>query len=529
MFEKCCTDELEALINATPDGGICELENKIYYIERPIIIKNRSNITVNGNGAVICGHYNNGNSDKETTDHMHIIGCNGITLNNLVFDTDNLINIVGTVTEIDAENDSYVFKVDDSIKITGKEILMTQNSCDNTGFCDFRLEYYCRHSNPEIITMLAGEILLAATYVGCKNDYLGNNVFRIYLPEGYSKKLFAGQRICIRHSSYGPVCLLVKNSDNTVLTDVKIISAGGMGVVILPHSTNFTAERLCIKSERKMQLMSGNCDGIHITGLAGNLVLKDCEFDGLGDDALNIHSTAATVSNSDISAGTLKCNYCKKSPDGLLSPDWCREGDIISVLDSVSVKQIGSFRVKSFNGDTLKYCDLSGTVKKGDILQNTKFNARTEVSGCIITRMRARGCVFQTENITIKNCEFNSIPLAAVHAAPDIKKWYEVGPVKNMSILGNKFYMCTAAYGAEHRPVIGFADNHDSICAGKGQIHNNILIADNVFEKINGRCIYASCVSGLDIRDNVYTDCIEGGFKKIEIVNSENVAVSDKA
>ena len=427
--------------------------------------------------------------------------------------------------EIDLQNDSYLFKTD--CTVTGKEILMAQNSCDENGLCDHRLEYYCRHENPDIITLLAGEILLAATYIGCKNEYLGNGLFRIYLPEGFAKKLFVGQIICIRHSSYGPVAILVKNSANTVLRDVKMRSIGGMGVVILPRSHNFTAERLVIKNEKKELLMSGNCDGIHITGLSGKLVLKDCEFVALGDDALNIHSTAATVTESDLQNGTIRCNYCKKSPDGLLSPEWCQEGDIISVLDSKTCARIGTFEVEKFHVDRIRFKNLTGELPKGAVLQNMEFNAAVEMQRCKINKMRARGCVFQTENITISGCVFSDIPLAAIHSAPDLKKWYEVGAVKNMTIEKNIFDNCCAAYNAEYLPVIGFSDNHDSLIGCGGIVHRNITIKNNTFNAIRGRCLYLSAIEGAKVECNIYNDCVNGEYMTIESINCKNISIVD--
>lgn len=82
--------------------------------------------------------------------------------------------------------------------------------------------------------MLAGEILLAGIYTGCKYDYLGNNRFNVYLPEWAIKSLTVGQIICVRHSSYGPVSILIKNSDDTFIENLTIYSAGGMGIIVLP-------------------------------------------------------------------------------------------------------------------------------------------------------------------------------------------------------------------------------------------------------------------------------------------------------
>lgn len=45
-------------------------------------------------------------------------------------------------------------------------------------------------------------------------------------------------------------------------------------------------------------------------------------FRKAGDVALNIHSIAGTVTSFDTEKKTFTVNYCKKEPDGVLSPRW---------------------------------------------------------------------------------------------------------------------------------------------------------------------------------------------------------------
>lgn len=150
--------------------------------------------------------------------------------------------------------------------------------------------------------------------------------------------------------------------------------------------------------------------------------------------------TAATVTAVDAENGIIRCNYCKKRPDGILSPDWCSKGDIITVLDPETCNKKGEFKVISFEKDKLCYENLTGELKVGFILQNTAFAAAVDIKNCNIRNTRARAFVLQTENIEISDCEFYGMSLPAIQAAPDVKRWYEVGPVKNMSIHNNGIY-----------------------------------------------------------------------------------------
>ena len=522
---KCSAEYIEEKIKATPDGGVCSLASGEYYIERCISIAERRNITLDGNGSVIISRYNNGSSELPTCDTFHIMGCKGLKLCNFVFETDTPVNMTGVVESINPANNSYILSVLPEFKTTGKEIFMMQNSCDREGSFDKKPEYYCNDLDKSKVSVLAGEILLSSIYTGCKYEYLGNNRFNVFMPENAVRCLNIGQSICVRHSAYGPVSVLIKNSDDTSLENITVHSAGGMGIVVLPRSENLYLDGFnVVLPENTGRLMSCNCNGIHIKGLSGRLTMKNCDFSGLGDDALNIHSTAATVASVDKENSTLICNYRKKRPDGLLPSDWCRSGDVITVLDSETCKKIGEFRVKSFKKDLLCFENLSGELKCGSILQNTAFSAAVEIKNCRVRNTRARAFVLQTENIEISGCDFYGMSLPAIQAAPDVRRWYEVGLVKNMKIHGNTFEKCGFING--NCPVITVQDNHDRLASGAPEVHENIEITNNVFKGSVGRCIFLTSVNGVKIGGNTFTDC-NSGEHFIEYPVCDNVEIAD--
>lgn len=505
---KCFAEYIEKKIKAAPDGGICSIPKGEYYIERYINIVNRKNIVINGNGSVIVSHYNNGSSDKPTCDVFHITECKGIKLCNFVLETDTPVNITGTVKSVNKNENSYLLSVLPEFKVTGKEILMVQNSCDSDGSFDGKLEYYCPNPDKKPV-LLAGEILLANTHISCKYDYLGDNCFKIYLPAGKINGVEENQTICIRHSSYGPVSILIKNSDDTAIENLTVHSAGGMGIIVLPRSENLSLNNFnVVLPKNSKRFMSCNCDGVHITGLCGKLTMKHCDFSGLGDDALNIHSTAATVTGLDSENGTLKCNYCKKGPDGILSPDWCRKGDIITVLDSVDCTKLGQIMVKTFHKDKLEFEMLSGKIQVGNVLQNTEFSAAVEIDSCAIKNTRARGFLFQTENISVKGCSFFGISSSAVLAAPDVRLWYEVGPIKNMQIANNIFKKCAFAGNEAENSIITVKNSHGRIDKISFGVHNDICLSGNTFCNKKGKCISVLSCDNFDVENNHFENCM---------------------
>ena len=67
----CLANELESLINSTPDGGVCVLEAKEYYLTRQVVINNKKGITVDGSKATIVTKYvNNDDYSKSTNENI---------------------------------------------------------------------------------------------------------------------------------------------------------------------------------------------------------------------------------------------------------------------------------------------------------------------------------------------------------------------------------------------------------------------------------------------------------------------------
>ena len=327
-LKKCNADEIEALISATPDSGVCKLSKKEYYITRRIEIRARHGLTLDGNGAKIITRYKNNAHPTESSELFLIEGCEDVMLCNIVADTDVPVNVSATVESVDKERGSAIFKIDDNFQINGDEQLTFFDSIDGDGSPDWLLHHYFLHPDRSVETVMQREILLANTYWSAKYDYLGERRFRVYFPleERKLEKTFAGQRVSIRHTDKGPGAIVLKNSDRTVLRDITLHSVPGMAVIVLPRCTDLSIERMhVIPAKESGCYFACNFDGIHVAGLGGKLILKDCNFFGMGDDSLNVHSTMGTLT-AILGEKSFKCNYCKKSRNGELGDSWCREG-----------------------------------------------------------------------------------------------------------------------------------------------------------------------------------------------------------
>lgn len=528
MIDRICrATEIEELIASTHSGDVCVLDSDRYYLSRRIVIKDKTNIVIDGNGATFVTHYVNSESYESSVDAVLLENCTGVTLKNLKFDTDTPTNISATVEEVCNESSALVIKVDDAFDINGKEVLMAFNSVDSDGSFDYGLAYYSRHPDPNVITLIQDEILCFATYSGAKNEYLGNNRFLVYFgSENALKKAYVGMRLCIRHTMYGPSTITIRNSDKTVLQDITMYSVAGFGVMVLSRCEDLTIDGLRMPLVKGgNSYMSCNCDGVHITGLVGRFEMKNCFFDGLGDDALNIHATAGTVTGINHKSSSIKCNYCKKTDDGILPDNWCRKGDLIRFYDPDTLKVCATAKVLSFSDGNLLYEELVGHVDVGFMMQNTAFTPKCDISNCIVRNTRARGFLLQTENVKISDCEFFGMSHNAIKAAPAFIKWYEVGPSHNLKIINNTIVKC--GFISDRIAGIAVQTSHDGNDENIFGLHSNIHIADNRIEASKGACIAVSSADNVVIRDNTFVSQFVRQTDPVKTVACTNVVVAN--
>ena len=426
--------------------------------------------------------------------------------------------------EIDEENKYVIVRADDYYKVSGDEVFMTMCSVDSNGVFDHKFHLYHMHpDNDNIISYIQNEIVALLSYSGAKKEYLGDNRFKVYMPDFFAtwSKENIGKKICVRHSMYGPSVITVKNSNDTYIQNIIMHRTPGMGIVVIGRCNNMTVDGLRMeKYPESPTLMACNCDGIHIAGLTGTFVLKNSRFDRMGDDALNIHSTAGTVTKI-VNEHTLKCNYCIRVHNGLLPKHWCRRGDIIRSFNPDSIVETGQFKVVSFDKDVLEFTKVSGSVNKGDFLQNTEFAQICIVDNVEIAHSLARGCVLQAQKSEVKNSRFSYMPNSGFIVAPAMKYWHEEGPTEELYVHDNEFEQC-GLYA--NKASINVSTQQGDPDPKIEHLHKNIRIENNIFKTNNDIVISIAASDNVKVESNTYiTDNEKTASERIRLISSKYI------
>ena len=472
-----------------------------YFIKSRIETAGLKNVDIIGYGARII-------SDIDLTVNYGCCGgfyfdrCDDCGISGLAFNTKRATNVAARVTAIDLENNTFDVKVDDNFEFAGNEKIFGLDSMNENYSANFHMGLSDNNSY--------------------KYEMIGERHLRISLwyTVAYTlKNISVGELICLSHALYSRPPFVFKGCNRILLEDITVESTAGHCCGVYPRSSDFTFRRFNVRTPVNSAQPYTSCtDGIHIKGLTGRLTLENCHFYNMGDDALNIHSSAGTVfseENGVVKIGMrLPTHPLSEPPRGLLPDEWAQKGDIIYLYDENTLRRVGSFEVEEFKTEygynIAEIRNLKGRLYEGVKLANSAYNADVYINNCSVTGSRARGFLLQTENVAVENCRFSRIASAGLMLCCDVSRWNELGPVKNAVIRNNVFDGCGVNFNRLRGCGVVIGVDHNNLCTGKterNKVHGNIKISGNTFINLKDPAVFADAVSEIEITGNTFIDC----------------------
>ncbi len=484
---KANTKALNKLISSCKEGAQIYFPKNTYYFESQngaIQLRNKKALMLSGDDALIVNtsfdpteEVTPLNYNKSMT--VGIENCHNIRIEGLNFDYYRYTQICGKVVE--KKNGYTVIEIDplfvsgeDKPEITGKEIVSTINVLDENG------------------------AVLEDHYAENKFDcYLDGNKF--YVSGDFGR---TGSDILARFNlSTAPVFYASKTSNLTINNIKSYSSPAALFLMSGEGNENFNFSNITVKPpENAIWRWGCNCDGIFLNCMRGEVNINNCTFVGMGDDSLNVHSTAATVKSID--GNKVKLNYGYN--DLPVNNTWARENDIL-VFYKKDFSISAEAKVIKHKSKTLTLEITKGYISVGDIVENVSLSPKVTVENVTVDGGRARAFLLQTDNVKIKNCNISNLGLAGIIISPDINKWYEMGPAENIEISGCNFKNLCTMKNNSCKGAIFSASSHDGHKTNV-MIHKNIVITHNTFDIIHGPIISLTSVDGATIKNNVYSN-----------------------
>lgn len=310
------------------------------------------------------------------------------------------------------------------------------------------------------------------------------------------------------------VGVFLLNSRDVTLERVGLHFMHGLGVVG-QCSERLTFSRLTLAPRPETgRTVAAFADLIHLMGCKGKISIVDSLFSGAHDDAVNVHGTYLRI-QSRPAPDRLRVRFMHPQSYGF---DAFRVGDELEFAGASTLTAIGAGRVAAVErlGDRMLELTLAepapAAVGEGDVVENATWTPEVHIAGNRFARIPTRGILLTTRRPSvIENNTFERMRMSAVWIEGDASSWFESGPVRDVTIRGNRFVDC----GGVVCPVIAIMPAIPEPNAER-PVHQGVRILDNRFETRDAAVLAGCGARGLAFVGNEIRAAQAAGFGRPE-------------
>ena len=327
---------------------------------------------------------------------------------------------------------------------------------------------------------------------------------------------------------------IIHDSKNVSLTDVKVHRSGAMALIAERSEDLYCRRFSTVVPETSNLMIAASADATHFIGCRGDILLEDCLFESMLDDATNIHSTFMKVDTL-LTSNTFLASFGHFQQEGY---NFAQIGDELLFVDRNGLVPIGYGKVTGLEcKDENCYeistdFDLSLHQGKEIAVDNTDYVVNAVIRNCIVRKNRARSLLISTAGKTlIEGCDFASM-MAGIRICGDANYWFESGNTDEVVIRNNVFRnLGNGGWSPQAVLQIDPVINANSRSCERFY-HNRIAFEDNVVYSSESQLIYALSVNDLSIKGNRFILNDEHqprypGLACIDVQYCDNVIILD--
>ncbi len=319
-----------------------------------------------------------------------------------------------------------------------------------------------------------------------------------------------GQFMAVRTWDRPAPGIVVSDSSDISVINTTVHFADGMGLIAQNTENLFLDAFKVVPNKQKGRMFTTQADATHFSSCWGDLVSNDGQYEGMMDDAINVHGTYLKVQRR-VDDRTLECAYMHHQTFGI---NWGATGEKVTFVRSRMLQRIdGSDNrlaaVNKVNDKVLRLTfekPLSSEVDpaKGALgIENLTRTPTVTFNNNIVKNNRARGALFSTPKKVLCNFNvFDHISGCAVLLCGDCNGWYETGACTDVTIAGNTFINALTSPFQFTEAVISIYPEIPELNKQTKTFHSGIVIEDNFFITFDKPLIYAKSVDGMTIRNN---------------------------
>ena len=342
---------------------------------------------------------------------------------------------------------------------------------------------------------------------------------KLTAPLWKDSRLTSGTIVAMRTWERPAPGIFLSHNVDTKLENVKVHYSEGMGLLAqLCDNITLDGFGVCLKGSRDPRYFTTQADATHFSGCKGKIISINGLYEGMMDDAINIHGTYLKVIKR-LDNNTLIGRYMHGQSWGF---DWGFAGDKVQFVRSKTMELIGkenkivaiqaidkptSHGAKEFRITFAQDIDPVINESDGFGIENLTWAPEVLFANNIIRNNRARGSLFSTPRKTVvENNFFDHTSGTAILLCGDCNGWYETGACREVIIRKNKFvnaltnmFQFTNAIISIYPEIPNLKDQVKYFHGGK---KGAILIENNEFETFDAPILYAKSVNGLVFRKN---------------------------
>lgn len=331
-----------------------------------------------------------------------------------------------------------------------------------------------------------------------------------------NKKLIPGTVVVMRGYGRPTPGIFMSEDTNTKLENIQVHYAEGMGLLAqMSENISLDGFSVCLRGENDPRYFTTQADATHFSGCKGKISSVNGLYEGMMDDAINVHGTYLKVQER-VDDKTLVGEYMHSQTYGFV---WGFTGDSVQFVDSRTMELIGAAnRIASI--EPVDKPDIKGAKKfritfeqpvdpaigeSGTFgIENLEWTPEVYFAGNLIRNNRARGSLFSTPKKTVvENNTFDHTSGTAILLCGDCNGWFETGACKDVVIRKNKFVNALTNLFQFTNAVISIYPEIPDLKNQKKYFHSGIVIEENEFDTFDRPILYAKSVDGLVFRNNI--------------------------
>ncbi|MEJ5964213.1 right-handed parallel beta-helix repeat-containing protein [Pedobacter immunditicola] len=342
---------------------------------------------------------------------------------------------------------------------------------------------------------------------------------RIKAHHWMNKKLIPGTVIAMR-SWYRPAPgIFVHKGKDIHFENVKVHYAEGMGLLAqLTENIYMDGFGVSLRGKNDPRYFTTQADATHFSGCKGVIISKNGLYEGMMDDAINIHGTYLKMIKR-LDDRTVIARYMHEQSYGF---DWGNLQDTVQFIQSKTmdlwdtkntiaaitpIKSSAVNPIKEFKIEFTKALAEEIDPSKTDIgIENLSWTPSVVFTGNTIRNNRARGALFSTPKPTlVADNLFDHTSGSAIVLCGDSNGWYETGSCRDITIRNNTFVNALTSMYQFTSAIISIYPEIPDLKGQKNYFHAGIRIENNKFDTFDQPILYAKSVNGIVFRNNRIT------------------------